>query len=370
MQPEGSPQRRHKRHEEEEHEQHLAHDESNWLVSYADMMTLLFGFFVLMYAFSRIDNEKFEVVSKDLVKYFGGKLVDQPGSPAGIRKLTQDALQEMKLQNLQQSGDGVVDVVAENDKIRVTLASDFLFKSGSAAPSPEAVQIINQVYGTIKKYPIETIEVEGHTDGDAISTPTFPSNWELSSARASSVVRILENLKVQPSKLKATGYGNTQPTVSEAQDASLPSLAERKAKNRRVVLSLKLGSKDRAVIESLEQEGVSIVVPNAPAHTADVEAPTAQQSELLSLQDRYQQVAQRLKDANDRLKEAKELEKKARELEKLTQKAADMEKKVLDVENKAQRVIQETTERLNPNAGKPQQQAPAPKNPDEAEWDE
>ncbi|HRO68000.1 MAG TPA: flagellar motor protein MotB, partial [Pseudobdellovibrionaceae bacterium] len=179
----------------------MAHDESNWLVSYADLMTLLFGFFVLMYTFSKVDKDRFEVVSRDLVKYFGGKMTD-PAFPSDAFKARSEQLTtELRQMGLE------IEASQQNgaSSLTLTLGTDVLFSPGSAQLTPQAMAAAQKLAQTLLKVNVDKIEVEGHTDSDPIRSALYPSNWELSTARAASLVRALEYMKVPRQHLKAAG---------------------------------------------------------------------------------------------------------------------------------------------------------------------
>ncbi|MCA9771375.1 MAG: OmpA family protein [Myxococcales bacterium] len=116
-------------------------------------------------------------------------------------------------------------------KLRVSMADKILFPSGSADLSPEGKSVLTKVRDSIGEAPGKIIVVEGHTDADKISTPRFPSNWELSTGRACSVVRQLQQLGFDPTRLVASGYGEFHPVAPN-------DTAKNKAANRRIELIL------------------------------------------------------------------------------------------------------------------------------------
>lgn len=329
MQPDshGAPRRSHKNnHDDHEGQSHGGgHDESNWLVSYADMMTLLFGFFVLMYSFSKIDNEKFEVVRKDMVKYFGGKLVNQPGAPEGPQKLTKE-LDESLQRELGSGGD--YNVKLEGNTLILTIGSDLLFPSGSAQLSDSAVKVIEKIYNTVKNKKIDLFEVEGHTDSDAISTLVFPSNWELSAARAASVVRIFEKFNVRGNNLKVTGYGSSRPLPDQKNEKG-ELLPHDKKKDRRVVLNMTVDPKYNLKAD-LESSGLSLNERNLDPKKAALE------EKAKSMQDKFEEMNLKMKEAAEKLAKAKEEQKRLKALEMLAKKTADMENKIKEIEKKTE----------------------------------
>ena len=126
---------------EEDHPE--VHDESNWLVSYADMMTLLFGFFVLMYAFSKVDTEKFTVVRKEMAAYFGGKVEESPAM-VKIKDNINKIMQEQKI-----SQDDIA-VTTSDTGIRLEMKNNLLFKSGSAQLSEKSLPVLSQLINLVK----------------------------------------------------------------------------------------------------------------------------------------------------------------------------------------------------------------------------
>lgn len=361
MQPEGkkavgdegsapAPIRRRRRHRDDHEGEHAAHahDESNWLVSYADMMTLLFGFFVLMYSFSRVDKEKFEIVSKDLVKYFGGQVRNDAGAPEGVKAIRDKLMTGVG--SVEDSSEFKVEI--KGDALVFTIGSDLLFAPGSARPNEKAVAVFNKVYESIKDKPIELLEVEGHTDGDPISTVTFPSNWELSTGRASSVVRVFENLGVAPDHLKAAGYGPSRPVVPEKNEKGEP-VPESKGKNRRVVINLKVDTSGAALKKVLAEKGLDVKKPDARPLTQD-SGVTSGNDELNGLQERYEAMNRKLTEAAQKLQEAKEREKKVKDLEKLAKKTEELERKIQETEAKTKQAEASAKQTVE-QAGKPVQ---------------
>lgn len=260
---------------EEEHENH-----ERWLVSYADFITLLFAFFVVMYAISSVNEGKYRVLSDSLVNAFrstvntsGATVVAPPstnGSPIAMviaKPKAPDpkveAAREQKRQQMRSMADEikrVLDPLVRGGQVRVSegvhgisveINASVLFAPGEALLGPEAVRALKAVADVVVKgsFPIT---VEGHTDNLPISTPMFPSNWELSAVRASSVVRLFVDSGVDPRRLTAAGYGDQRPIA----DNSTP---EGRARNRRVTI----------LIESMLPEAASADPAAAPAVNSD-----------------------------------------------------------------------------------------------------
>lgn len=251
----------------EEHENH-----ERWLVSYADFITLLFAFFVVMYAISSVNEGKYRVLSDTMVEAFSEK-VDEQGeqkmplmsdqaSQGEFVGRSQDKNLEAE-QHEQQSqhqqnrpadipptdnrmwvvasnldsalqgfvDQGLVKINMQGDRVEVQLSSKMLFSSGSASLALEARKALRDIAIIIRPLDNE-IMVEGHTDDIPISTQAFPSNWELSSSRAAAVVDYMSREGVDPSRMAAIGYGEFRPISSN-------DTPEGRAKNRRVTLVLK-----------------------------------------------------------------------------------------------------------------------------------
>ncbi|HTN67062.1 MAG TPA: flagellar motor protein MotD [Burkholderiaceae bacterium] len=236
-----------KKHEDE------ADNHERWLVSYADFMTLLFAFFVVMYAVSSINEGKYRVLSNALGSAFGqahmtplvppGSTQIPPQMPArpmqlGIPKPhNSEALRREKerMTAMARSVLGALAPLVKQGKVRVTQSSrgvkieinaSVLFAPGEAKLTPESIQALIAVAAVLKDGQ-HVIQVEGHTDTIPIATALFPSNWELSAVRAGSVVRLFIDHGVDKQRLTALGYGDTRPV--DANDTP-----EQRQRNRRV----------------------------------------------------------------------------------------------------------------------------------------
>lgn len=234
------------------HEEHENHE--RWLVSYADFITLLFAFFVVMYSISSVNEGKYKILSDSLVGVFSQadrsvkpipigeerprttepdiSQVDDPSGESSAGNPTLDPL-ELIAQGMREAfGDLIANeqlTVRGNELwIEIELNSSLLFPSGDALPNDQAFQLIDKVAGILAPFD-NPIHVEGFTDNLPISTDKFPTNWELSAARAGSVVRMLAAQGVNPSRLAAVGYGEFQPVADNA-------TAEGRSRNRRVIL--------------------------------------------------------------------------------------------------------------------------------------
>ncbi|AKU93018.1 OmpA/MotB family protein [Vulgatibacter incomptus] len=226
--------RRKKKHHEEEHENH-----ERWLVSYADFITLLFAFFVVMYAVSRVDNERLIQVSSAIrfALHFEGtggveKLPLFQGPPTGgsdgigqesgspmrpvDREKERAERTRRKLETrlralLRDQHASAVTVEAEGERLIIRMSASRFFASAEAALQPEAIPILDAIAEEIVPLCIP-IRVEGHTDERPIRSARFRNNWDLSAARAASVVSFLEQAHhVAPGRLSAAGFAAGRP---------------------------------------------------------------------------------------------------------------------------------------------------------------
>ncbi len=268
-----------------------SHNSERWLISYADFITLLFAFFVVMYAISTVNSGKYRVMADSFVDAFNdpdkrmtpvqvgvfegkpksaevvnvvdvheggaaGELdtADERGAEAAGDLQTRGEIEQLTLQaepEQQQlaieEGD-LIEQIAKNinekmkpliekDAITVSQSDDFieieinnnvLFPSGSARLHNDAIPILTDFSNLFKTFN-NAIQVEGFTDNEPISTTAFPSNWELSAARAASVVHLFMKSGLAPERMVAVGYGEFRPVASNATEAG-------REQNRRVVI--------------------------------------------------------------------------------------------------------------------------------------
>lgn len=219
----------------------------DWLMTYADMITLLLCFFAVFIAIAIPDQRKFEEAKKKVVEQFAGANSDHL---KGVHSLppteidtppSSDELFKALPSIVDRFDDPERDVeVEKGDRITtIEMNSAPFFDVGAATIGAEGVRILGELLPTLMsgEYEGYTISVEGYTDDAPIQTAQFPSNWELSAARAASVVRSLINLGVPAERLRAVGFGETSPKVPN-RDANGNPIPENMAQNRRVVIRL------------------------------------------------------------------------------------------------------------------------------------
>jgi chemotaxis protein MotB len=238
---------------DESHENH-----ERWLISYADFITLLFAFFVVMYAISVVNVGKYRVLSDALGDAFGGRgAVSKTNAAAGLadpealplsnliaRKRLESAKRDReRLQVLARKLNASLAPLVNSGRVRITQGSrgvtveinaSVLFDEGDAALAGHARETLQAVAGLLKDEP-HAIEVEGHTDTTPISNAAFPSNWELSAVRASTVVRLFIDSGVPERRLAAIGRGPNVPIASNGDPAG-------RARNRRVAITILSGN--------------------------------------------------------------------------------------------------------------------------------
>jgi chemotaxis protein MotB len=203
--------------------------EGNWLVSYADMMTLLVGFFVILMSFSTVDQEKFEKLKKETSKKFGGKY-ESPYSN----------VTERIRESLRKSGLGNQYSIKETEAgVEISFTGSVFFDTGSATLKPQGQLLLDKIIPIIRTETTDfNIIVEGHTDDIPISSNfQYRSNWELSSIRACRVLDAFEIGGFAKSRLMAVGYADARPLVPNRNEAGA-AIPDNQAQNRRVVIKV------------------------------------------------------------------------------------------------------------------------------------
>lgn len=277
---------------------HINHE--RWLVSYADFITLLFAFFVVMYSISQVNDSKYRVLSDTFIEAFNqptdtqtnaqpseqvspaadvivpidlGKPAQpdqppvEPASDPAVGKgetpldavapgeevpktadeLTQisDLVTEKFSQLIQ---DQLIQVSSNELWLQIELKDSILFSSGSAETSEQARKIFDEIASILKNYS-NPVQVEGFTDNIPINSAKYPTNWELSTARASAIVKYLAANGVAPERLSAVGYGEYQPVASNDSEAG-------RAQNRRVAIMV--------AKRKMERPKINVQTPTTP----------------------------------------------------------------------------------------------------------
>lgn len=252
-----------------------------WLVSYADFITLLFAFFVVLYASSKADQQKQAQVAQAIDSAFhalgifpeAGRIPsnlknmsvyskDQPISPmtiimgedvlapAQVKQNLEQVQQHMQQLLADQIAQHTVSVQMGKDGLVISLREAGFFHSGSATPDPQTLPVLQQIAQSLGRTRYD-LRIEGHTDNVPIHTAEFDSNWELSSARATRLARIfLATGAIMPSRISTAGYAQYHPVASNDTAAG-------RAQNRRVDLVI------------VPQTKVNLAMPDGDATRAD-----------------------------------------------------------------------------------------------------
>ena len=296
------------KHKHEEHQNHEA-----WAIPYGDLVTLLLALFVVMYAVSSVNEGKFRVLAESMAEAFGGaprsiapiqvgekftkgadnsqkmSVLPSPALPQALggvmRSLSNPRVLDGTLKsniashqldgagntgykhgadNLKRMGDqirhamgdliGKQLVIVRQTQLwlEVEIKTDILYASGVARVDDDAVPILTRLAGIMRPFP-NGIRVEGYTDNVPISTFAFPSNWELSAARAASVVRLFAEQGIDPLRLSVAGLGEYHPVADN-------NSADGRNRNRRVVLVVLAengGTQAQAINDALQTEAAS-----------------------------------------------------------------------------------------------------------------
>jgi chemotaxis protein MotB len=209
----------------------------DWAITFADMMTLILIFFVLLASFSNTDAAKYRALVGSLNKAFGSKaaaadssVVDSLAAAARTPKTRAEARQvEEELRRLAQEnrGRGELEVSPSPEGVRLRVEGRILFPLGSATLNEAAMPFLHRLTPILGRYPYRIL-VEGHTDDLPIASTVYPSNWELSAARAGNVVRhLISEGGIRPDQLAAVGYADTRPVAPNTDEVN-------RGRNRRV----------------------------------------------------------------------------------------------------------------------------------------
>ncbi|HEY8939655.1 MAG TPA: flagellar motor protein MotD [Cellvibrio sp.] len=267
---------------------HINHE--RWLISYADFITLLFAFFVVMYSISQVNVSKYRVLSDTFIEAFNQPTDSKTNAePSEQLNPSNDVITPIDMgKTAQNTADQVPNVIADQDPsaqtmssaatsaeavssdelsqisdlvtekfsqlindqmiqvssnelwLQIELKDSILFGSGSADASEQAQKIFDEIAVILKNYS-NPVQVEGFTDNIPIKSPKYPTNWELSTARASTIVKYLASRGVSPERLSAVGYGEYQPVASNETEVG-------RAQNRRVAIMVAKRKMDRPKI--------------------------------------------------------------------------------------------------------------------------
>lgn len=229
---------RRKRSEEDEH------IDETWLIPYSDLMTLLLALFIVLFASSTIDAQKYNSMKEALSVAFstGDKVVDlDPSANVPVEDFIKSR-NDQQLDELKQTVDNYIgennlgkdlQTSLQNNYLVITIPERALFDSGSAQIKSQFISAITSIGSILEQYPQYEVVVSGHTDNVPINTREFPSNWHLSSERALNIMQlVLQNPNLDPRRFSFIGYGEYRPVDTN-------DTASGRTKNRRVEVTIK-----------------------------------------------------------------------------------------------------------------------------------
>jgi len=237
---------------------HEEHADERWLLTYADLITLLMALFMVLFSMSVVNKSKLASLQESLHNAFsphvipGGNAIKRTGGDAQTKslkpqsnatdhRLSKQAKEDRQLERLKAEVDRETAKLGMASKVntRVTrrglvidiLTDNLLFDSGAAQVKPAGMELLDHLAPVLRRQSSHEVDVEGHTDSVPVRGSAYPSNWELSTARASAVVRALIAMRMRPGRLTATGRAYLDPTSSNR-------TPQGRARNRRVEIVL------------------------------------------------------------------------------------------------------------------------------------
>jgi chemotaxis protein MotB len=218
------------RHIARKRKNHNEEDDESWLATYADCVTLLLCFFVILLSISEPKIDKFEAITQAMTSGFVKDMIELP-----FQNLFED------FQVIIEENAVELDVAAEytDEGVRLDIGSNALFKSGSAELLPKAFQMLREMTIAIKEMDIKNyrVEVEGHTDNVPVSGRRYANNWELSAMRAATVTRALITDGIEKEKMQMSAFADNLPKVPNFDRQGIP-IRENQARNRRIVINV------------------------------------------------------------------------------------------------------------------------------------
>ena len=205
-------------------------NDEDWMTTYGDMVTLLLCFFVMLVAVSKPDMAKFELIQAGMNESLGPKDVTRPIEMM-LMELSDD-IQSMDMGEKIALGSDTQGVVLE-------INDDLAFNKGSADIRPQAIPVLKKIAATLQseRFNAFNFSIEGHTSDEAFSSDKYPSNWELSGARAAAVARFLESRGIPRVRLKTLGLNDIAPKFPNHDPYGQP-IPENRSRNRRVVIHI------------------------------------------------------------------------------------------------------------------------------------
>jgi chemotaxis protein MotB len=235
-----------------------------WVMTFADLVTLLMVFFVLLFAMGSIEDEKWRLIKESLREALGTDVIPQAGTRQGvdvIRPVIRDAIDEvgaMVSKEIEEISseveefvyrnklDGQVDVTSDERGAIITISDTILFSSGTSRMNYKGTKTVKQIFELLNQFNYD-VTIEGHTDDSPMRSDKFPSNWELSAARAADVARILVRQGFDPDRLSIQGFAEFRPKVTNDRP-------ENRAVNRRIEIVYQRGSIKKNMVDILRRK--------------------------------------------------------------------------------------------------------------------
>lgn len=227
-------------------------EDNNWQVSYLDIITIVLGFLIILLSLSQITKSEFSSLSSIF-----GKLADQTEyftTPIG------NIQEELVILLKSEIEAGSLEIIRDLNDLRIRFKSDDLYSSGEAKLQAGSEDLLDRVLISMQQlqYNDFNIDIEGHTDNTPIQSSIYPSNWELSTARAANIVKYFNDMGIPARRLKASGYADSRPVIDY--DSLGYPFAASKETNRRVVLGLYYSSENLVNQENLEESEDSKII--------------------------------------------------------------------------------------------------------------
>jgi chemotaxis protein MotB len=239
-----------------------------WVMTFADLVTLLMVFFILLFAMGSIEDEKWRLIKESLKTALGDDVIPEAGTRLGL-EVVEQALAEKAVIAVDEVGAmvakeiedlaseveefvyknklaGQVQVSSDERGAIITVSDVVLFPAGQAATSPAGKEVLKKVFDLLKQFDYN-VKVEGHTDNIPIKTEQYPSNWELSAARAANVARQLVTAGFPPQKLSVEGFAEFRPKVPN--DST-----KNRGVNRRIEIVYQRGSIKKRMVDILRSQ--------------------------------------------------------------------------------------------------------------------
>ena len=231
-----------------------------WVISFADLMTLLLAFFILLYSMSKLDADKYLALSGSLRKTYGteskletGTLVSENFNLDGsnitsindiLTKKLDEILKNINIFIFQHQLQNIVKAYIDERGVVINISDSMLFKTGDDNLTPQSRIILNYLMELFQTFPYPIL-IEGHTDNSPIESIRFPSNWELSTLRACNVIKYFISKGISADRLSAEGFGEFRPIANNTTESG-------KAMNRRVEIIFKRGGIMKTLEDNVE----------------------------------------------------------------------------------------------------------------------